>query len=89
MRRYFGTDNIANYSNSEAEDILREIYNITDEKTLKEKYKKLQNIYEDERPYIGLYCDRITLILGKNLITTGTSNWFNIFSDIENWHKKN
>ena len=89
MIRYFGTDNIANYSNSEAEDILREIYNITDEKTLKEKYKKLQNIYEDERPYIGLYCDRITLILGKNLITTGTSNWFNIFSDIENWHKKN
>jgi len=50
-------------------EILRELYSITDEKTLKEKYKKMQEIYEEDRPYIGLYYNRITLITRKEFNT--------------------
>lgn len=89
LTRYFGEDNLANYENNEASEILKDLYNITDEKTLKDKYYRLQNIYEEDTPYIGLYYNRQTLVLGKSLTTSNASNWYNAFCDIENWHKKN
>ena len=89
LRRYFGTGNLANYSNNEALEILKDIYNISDEKVLKEKYERLQKMYETDRPYIGLYFGRNVLIYGKKLNTAGKSTWHNIFYDIENWNKKN
>ena len=88
MNRYFGENNLANYENSEVSDILKEIYSISDEKVFKEKYEKLQNIYEEDRPYIGLYFNRQVIIHGKNLTTSVNSNWFNIFYNIENWNRK-
>lgn len=89
LTRYFGDNNLANYENSEISEILKELYNITDEKTLKEKYYRLQNIYEEDVPYVGLYYNRQTLVLGKSLTTLAASNWYNPFCDIGNWHKKN
>lgn len=88
LTRYFGEGNLANYSNNEATEILNDIYNISDEKIFKEKYEKLQNIYEEDRPYIGLYFSRNVLIHGKSLVATTNSTWFNIFCDIENWNKR-
>lgn len=89
LTRYFGEGNLANYSDNEALEILRDLYNVSDEKTFREKYEKLQNKYEEDRPYIGLYYNRQVLIHGKNLSTTVNSNWFNMFYDIENWNRKN
>lgn len=62
---------------------------MSDERTFREKYEKLQNKYEQDRPYIGLYYNRQVLIHGKNLSTTVNSTWFNMFYDIENWNRKN
>ena len=78
-----------NYENNEVNKILQELYNISDEKTFKEKYEKLQNKYEQDRPYIGLYFNRQVLIHGKSLSTVVSNNWYNIFYDIENWKRKN
>ncbi len=89
LTRYFGEGNLANYSDGEVSKILQELYNVSDEKTFKEKYEKLQNKYEQDRPYIGLYFNRQVLIHGKNLSTTVSNNWYNIFYDIENWKRKN
>lgn len=89
LTRYFGENNLANYENNEVLEILRDLYNITEEKTLNEKYYRLQNIYEEEVPYVGLYYNRQTLVLGRSLTTPATSNWYNAFCDIGNWHKKN
>lgn len=88
LRRYFGEGNLANYSNNEAFDILRDIYNISDEKIFKEKYKRLQEIYEADRPYIGLYFSRNVVIFNKKLKTTSNYTWYNIFYDIQNWNRK-
>ena len=68
---------------------MKELYNITDEKILKEKYEKLQKFYEEDRPYVGLNFSSITKVSGKNLTMTTDNNWFNMFLNIENWHKKN
>ncbi len=89
MIRYFGIGNLANYTNEEAQGILREIYSITDERTLREKYKTLQNIYEEERPYIGLYFNTKRAIYVKDLTADISESWYNIFSNIQNWNKKN
>jgi len=56
---------------------------------LEEKYKRLQTIYEEDRAFIGLYFSSTTLVQGKGLSVSAISNWFNIFYDIENWHRKN
>ncbi len=82
------TGNLANYTNEEAKGILEELYSITDEKILKEKYDRLKNIYIDERPYIGLYFSRVTTIFGKTLSINVNSNWSNPFYKIEEWHKR-
>lgn len=89
MTRYFGEGNLANYTNNEAQEILKDLFNISDEKVLKEKYKRLQKIYNDDRPYIGLYFSRMTTAYGKGVTATMNNNWFDIFYDIENWHRKN
>lgn len=89
LDRYFGEGNLANLENNEAKEIQKELISISDEKTLKEKYERLQKIYEEERGYIGLYFSRTTTIYGTRLGATVGSNWFNLYYNIENWHRKN
>ena len=67
LNRYFGEGNFANYNNEEAKKILNELYSIKDEKILKEKYTLLQNMYQTDRAYIGLYFNKSTLIYGKDM----------------------
>ena len=89
LERYFGEENLANIENTEAKEIQKELLSITDEKTRKEKYERLQKIYEEERPYIGLYFSKTTTIYATRLSATIGSNWYNPFYNIENWHRKN
>ena len=55
LSTYFGENNLANYENEQVNNIMKELNNITDEKTLKEKYNELIKIYKEEMPYIYLY----------------------------------
>ena len=88
LNRYFGEGNLANYTNDEAIKILNEVPNIADENTLKDKYNRLQNIYIEDRAYIGLYFNKITTIYSKNLSGTINPTWYNIFYNIETWYRK-
>ena len=88
MTKYFGDRNLANYKNQEVSEILKDINNISDEKTYKEKYERLQQIYEEERPYIGLYFSRMAIIANKSLKLGTNQNWFNVYHSIANWYKK-
>lgn len=89
LNKYFGEGNSANYNNNDAMKILNEIYSITDVNLLKEKYKELQNIYQAERPYIGLYFNKSTIIYSKNLAGTVKPFWYNYLYNIETWYRKN
>lgn len=85
---YLGDNNIANYTNEEVKTILNDIANIKDESLLKEKYKKLAEIYKNESPYKSLYMNKKTIIYSSKLMGDVTPNSYNIFYNIENWYKE-
>ena len=89
LNTFFGTGNLSNYENEETKEILKEVYSISDQNLLKEKYFKLQEIYMEEVMYIGLCFDKIAVITGKDMSGTLNPNWYNIFYNIETWYRKN
>lgn len=87
LETYFGEGNLANYNNEEVKTIMNEVKNITKEDLLKEKYERLRQIYNDENPYISLYNSYYAIASNWNLKGNITTNWYNIFMDINNWYK--
>ena len=47
--------NSCNFDNEELNNLLAEVKNITKEDLLKEKYKRIRKIFNEQQPYIGLY----------------------------------
>ena len=88
LTTYFGENNLANFNNQEANNIIKEVNNITDEKLLKEKYNQLINIYKEEMPYIFLYNNRKTLVYSLNLMGEITPNNYNIFYNMGSWYRQ-
>lgn len=86
LTTYLGQNNLANYQNEEILSLLNEINNITNVELLKEKYKRIIEIYKTEVPYIGLSFNKNTVLYNSNLIGEISPNWYNIFYDIENWY---
>ena len=87
ITNYLTGDNLQNYSNEELDKLIKEVKNISDENLLKEKYKRIQEIFFDEQPFIGLYRNKIYII--KNRALTGElfgNNYFSYY-DIEDWNR--
>lgn len=89
LQLYFGENNLANYSNEEVKNILADVRNITDKQLLKEKYKKLQEITNQDIVYIPLYINKNVVLYSSNLVGDVSPNWYNIFYNIENWYRQN
>ncbi len=88
LSKYFGDGNISNYYNEEVRNIINDVQNITDKQLLKEKYKRLYEIYKEDVPYISLYNNYSIVATSKNLAGSMTANWFNTFYNISTWSKK-
>lgn len=88
LERYFGDGNLANFNNEEAKTIINDLKNITNENLLKEKYKKLYEIYITENPYISLYHSYNITAYSKSLAGSISANWYNMFENISTWVKK-
>lgn len=82
---FFGDNNIANYKNPEVISIIDEINEIKDENSLKEKYKKLLEIYKTDIPFISLYFNNNILIYNSKIVGGITPTWYNLYYNIENW----
>ncbi|MBP3255110.1 MAG: hypothetical protein J6M60_01265 [Clostridia bacterium] len=80
-------DNLQNYNNEEISKLINESKNISDENLLKEKYKKIQEIFFDEQPFIGLYRNKVYIV--KNRALSGEVNGNNYFSyyNLEDWNR--
>lgn len=85
---YFGDNNLANFNNENAIQLINEINDITDEKVLKEKYNSLIDIYKEEMPYIYLYYNKNSLICSPNLMGDIKPNSYNIFYNIGSWYRQ-
>ena len=87
LNSYFGEDNLSNYKNEEVSNILNEIPYIEDKELLKQKYNKIIEIYNNEMPFISLYNNSNFILHSKKLKGDLSSNWYNIFYNIENCYK--
>ena len=87
MSTFFGENNLANYQNEEVTNIMNEVKNTTDENILKEKYKRLAEIYKTDIPYISLYTNKHTVAYNSALVGTIEPTWFNPYNGIETWYK--
>ena len=87
LSTYFGEGNIANYYSDEITNIMHEVKNTTDDNILKEKYKRLAEIYKSDIPYISLYNNKYTVAYNSGLVGEITPNWFYLFYGIEGWYK--
>lgn len=87
LETYFGENNISNFENEEIKSILNEVKNISNEDTLKEKYFRIEEIYNEELPFICLYFNNINVLTNSNLKGDLSHNWYNLFYNIDNWYK--
>ncbi len=86
LTSYIGEDNLSNFDDPEAKELLREIADTSDSPDeLQNKYKQLIRLVEEERPYISLYFNRCTVIYTQDLQGKVSPNFYNIFYNIEDW----
>lgn len=85
---FYGEGNIANYKNEDILSLLKEVKNITDEKTLKEKYERIIRITSDECAYIGLYRNKASLIVDKGMSGNFEPNNYSVFNNFETWNRE-
>lgn len=87
LETYFGENNLSNYYNEEVSNIINEIKNINDEELLKEKYLRVEEIFDEEIPFIGLSFNNVFVLSNTNLKGDLSHNWYNLFYNIDNWYK--
>ncbi len=88
LSTYFGENNLANYKNEEVTKLLKECNQINDEKQLKDRYKKIIEIYETDMPYIFLYYNRKTLVYSPKLMGEINPDSYNIYKGINTWYRQ-
>lgn len=88
LETFFGDDNLSNFKNEEVKSILNKIKSTDNqEEILKKDFKRLEEIYEEEIPFISLYFNSIFILCNKNLKGDFGGNWYNIYYNIEGWYK--
>lgn len=85
---YFGVNNLSNFQNEEMQNLLNEIKNIKDEKLLKEKYKRIIEIYEEQMPVVFLYYSKNTFVYSQKLVGEFNPNSYNIYENIGSWYRQ-
>lgn len=84
---FFGENNLQNYYSKEMTTLLSEIKTVQNMNDLKEKYKKIVEIYNEEQPFISLYRNKILIIKNQNLSGEFVSNSYFSYYRIESWHR--
>lgn len=79
--------NMCNFNNEELNNLMAEVKNITKEDLLKEKYTRMREIFNEQKPYIGLFSSYYAVESSWTLKGNVSANWYNIFIDINNWYK--
>lgn len=87
LETFFGQNNLSNYANEEVNNIMSEVKNTSDENILKEKYKRLIEIYKTDIPYISLYSNKYTVAYNSGLVGDISPNWYYLFYGIQGWYK--
>lgn len=84
---FFQTGNLQNYENAEMNQLVAEVKNITDAGLLKEKYKRIVEIYQEEMPFLGLYRNKQTIVKSQNLAGKIVGNNYFSYYRLESWNR--
>ena len=76
-----------NFNNEELNNLMAEVKNITKEDLLKEKYTRIREIFNEQKPYIGLYSSYYAVESSWTLKGSVVPNWYNVYMNINNWYK--
>ena len=87
MELFFGEGNMANYTNDQVTELMKEVKNTTDEDTLKNDYQKLSEIYKNEVPYISISTNKYSVAYSTSLMGEFSPNWFSSFYNVNTWGK--
>lgn len=87
LKFYFGANNLQNYNNEEVNKILNEVKNIQDENLLKEKYNRLEQIYNEDLPFISLYRNKLYVVKSQNLMGEIKPNNYFSYYRIYEWYR--
>ena len=87
LNTFLSNGNLQNYNNEEVERIIKDVNSINDESLLKEKYKRIEEIYYDEMPFIGLYRNKTYIVKSRTLSGEVKGNNYFSYYDIENWNR--
>lgn len=85
---FLGEGNIANYENEEMKTILEDLQSITDEETIKQKYQRIVEIYEDEVPYICLYRNKGKVVYNIKLTGEFNPTSYTAYYHFEKWYRQ-
>lgn len=88
LEKYFGENNLSNYINKEINTLLKEVELLRDGNEIKQKYTRINDIYNEQVPYISLCYDTSSIIYSQNLKGTKAPNSYNLFYGIENWYRE-
>jgi len=88
LEKYFGEVNLSNYTNEELDRLLKEVEFLNEENKIKQKYIRINEIYNEDVPHISLYYDTSSVIYSTNLKGTIIPNSYNLFYGIENWYRE-
>ena len=75
---FYGMGNIANYNNSDAQNAINNL----------DSYNDIQKIVSNDCPYIGLYRNKITILLNANVGGNFTPNAFFSYYHFNEWYKQ-
>ncbi len=85
---FYGEGNISNYDNEEVKSIINEVKNITNIKTLEEKYKKIIEITKEDCPSTSLYRNKSFLLINQKIVGNFDPNSYGIINNFESWSKE-
>ena len=86
---FMGPGNYSNYYNEEVLAIMEECKQIGDMNQLSEKYSRLLEIYNEEKPFMSLAREKNLLVYNTNLAGNLIPTSYNIYNYIEKWYRKN
>ena len=75
---FYGMGNIANYNNSDVQNAINNL----------DSYNDIQKIVSNDCPYIGLYRNKITILLNANVGGNFTPNAFFSYYHFNEWYKQ-
>lgn len=85
---FFGDGNIGNYENEEIKSIMSDLQNTTDKETIKQKYQRMIEIYEEDTPYICLYRNKGKTVYSMKLFGEFNPNNYTSYYNFLKWYRQ-